>query len=369
MKSISNIARLVVGGIKPYEPGKPISEVQREYGLKDVIKLASNENPLGPSPKAIAAVKAALSELHRYPDGGGYLLKDKLSQVLNIPMGCIVLGNGSAELVELITEAFMYAGDEAVIGKQAFFKYRIAVQIMNGTVSWAEMPDLTYNADELLSRISGKTKVMFIANPNNPTGTLMERSSVEYLMERVPENIIVVFDEAYYDYRDPARYPDHEKYIREGRNVIILRTFSKSYGLAGLRIGYALATEPVAYAMNSVREAFNVNSLALVAATAALDDEEFLRRGIALNEEGKAFYYQELKRLDLDYLPTDANFILIKTPIPGRELFGLLLQKGVIIRPVDGYGLPDYIRVSIGLPEENERFFIALKEVLKEREI
>ncbi len=360
-------SRRAIRNIIPYEPGKPISEVQREFGLRDVIKLASNENPLGPSPKAMAAVREALPEMHRYPDGGGYYLKRKLAHRFNVAPENVVLGNGSAELVELITEAFIGEGDEAVIGRQAFFKYRIAVQIMNGRIVWASMPGLKHSADELLRRITGRTRVLFIPNPNNPTGTLMERDEVDYLVNRLPEYVLAVFDEAYYDYRDPDRYPDTLAYVKQGRNVVILRSFSKSYGLAALRIGYALTTASIAAAMNAVREAFNVNALAQVAATAALDDQEFLDESLRVNREGRELFYRELNRLGLEYIPTEANFVLIKVPMRGRELFQELLERGVVVRPMDGYGLPDRVRVSIGLAEENRRFFKELESVLEHR--
>ena len=367
MAEISPLARDAIKDIIPYEPGKPISEVQREYGLTDVIKLASNENPLGPSPKAMQAVREALNDVNRYPDGGCYHLKQKLSERLNVSPSQLVIGNGSVELVELVTEAFVGEGDEVVIGRQAFFKYRIAVQIMNGVIVWAEMPNLTHNADEMLSKVTDRTKVLFIANPNNPTGTLILKDQVALLMDRLPDHVVVVFDEAYYDYRDPAIYPETLPYVLEGRNVIIFRSLSKSYGLAGLRVGYAITTEPLARAMNGVREAFNISSLAQIAAAAALDDEEFLQKGLRLNKEGKQYFYRELERIGLEYVKSAANFILIKVPVPGRELFRELLKKGVVVRPVDGYDLPDYIRVSIGLPEENERFFAELEDILSEK--
>lgn len=363
----SPLSRPNVKGIIPYEPGKPISEVEREYNLKNVIKLASNENPLGPSPKAIAAVINSVSDLHLYPDGGGYYLKQKLSDYTNLPTNQIVLGNGSAEIVELVTEAFVDKGDEVVIGKQAFFKYRIAVQIMDGTIKWAEMPNLRQDAEALVEQLSDKTKIIFIANPNNPTGSLMDREQVDWLMDRIPSDVIVVFDEAYYDYRNAELYPDSLAFIREGRNVVTLRTFSKSYGLAGLRIGYALTTPEIAHSMNAVREAFNVNSLAMEGAKAALDDTEFLKKSIKLNAEGKELFYRKCDKLGLKYVPSDGNFVLINVPLPGRELFHLLLLKGVVIRPVDVYDLPNHIRVSIGLPHENERFFHELEAVLKEQ--
>jgi len=362
---LSPLSRPIVGEIAPYEPGKPISEVEREYGLTNVIKLASNENPLGPSPKALAAVREALKDLHRYPDGAGYYLKAKLAERFGIPISWLALGNGSTELVELVTEAFVGEGDEVVIGKYEFFKYRIAVQIMNGVAVWADMPDLQYDVDALLAKITPRTKVLFIANPNNPTGTLMTQSQANRLMAAIPREVIVVFDEAYYDYRDPTDYPDTLQYLRDGRNVVIMRTFSKSYGLAGLRVGYSISSPEIAQALNTVREAFNVNSLAQIAAMAALDDEEYLQKGIRLNEEGKRYFYREFKRLGLEYVPTAANFVLLKAGIPGRELFGRLLKRGVVVRPVDGYGLKEYVRVSIGLPEENARFISSLEAELK----
>ena len=362
--ALSPISRPIVGTITPYEPGKPISEVEREYGLTNVIKLASNENPLGPSPKAIAAVRTALVDLHRYPDGAGFYLKEKLSQRLGVPTEWLALGNGSTELVELVTEAFMGEGDESVIGRYEFFKYRIAVQIMNGVTVWAEMPNLGYDPDELLAKVTPRTKVLWIANPNNPTGTLMTRDEVGFLMDRIPTEVMVVIDEAYYDYRNPATYPDTLKYVREGRNVVVMRTFSKSYGLAGLRVGYAITTPEIAQALNRVREAFNVNSLGQIGAMAALDDEDYLQAGIKLNTEGKAQFYRELGKLGVEYVPSEANFVLIKLPMAGRDMFQCLLKRGVVVRPVDGYGLKNYIRVSIGLLQENERFFKELGEEL-----
>ena len=369
MIEISPLARQTVGRIIPYEPGKPISEVKREYGLSDVIKLASNENPLGSSPKALEAVRNALTEVHRYPDGGGYYLKKKLSERYGLPPEMIVLGNGSAELVELVAEAFINPQDEMITGRQAFFKYRIAAQIMDGVMAWADMPNLKQDPKSILEKITDRTRLIFIANPNNPTGTLMNRDQVEWMMENVPENVIVVFDEAYYDYRNPEIYPDTMQYVKDDRNVIILRTFSKSFGLAGLRIGYGITTARLARAMNGVREAFNVNSLALVAAEAALDDDEFLRKTLRINAEGKNYFYSECERLGLEYVPTEANFVLIKMPMLGRELFKELLKRGVVVRPVDGYGLLDYVRVSIGLPVENERFFRELEAVLRDQDL
>ncbi len=365
MTKFHEISRQAIRTIIPYEPGKPISEVQREYGISDVIKLASNENPLGPSPKAMEAIKLALPDLHIYPDGGCYNLKQKISQKFDAPVTQIVVGNGSAEIVELITEAFVDEGDEVVIGREEFFKYRIAVQIMNGKVVWTPMPNLEYDVDEILSRINEHTKLVFIANPNNPTGTLMNRERVEEYMARVPEHVITVFDEAYYEFRTPEKYPDTMQYVRDNRNVVVMRTMSKIYGLAALRIGYAFAPDSICYAMNAVREAFNVNSLAQVAATAALDDEEHLLETLRINSEGKTLFYTELDRLGLEYLKTEANFVLIKLPMLGRDLFKLMLKRGVVIRPVDNYNLPYYVRVSIGLPDQNRRFFKEFEDILK----
>jgi histidinol-phosphate aminotransferase len=362
-KEISPFARAILGSIDPYEPGKPICEVQRELGLTDIIKLASNENPLGPSPRALDAIKAVLSDLHRYPDGAGHDLKTRLSTHLAIPAECIVLGNGSTELVELVTEAFIGEGEPAVIGRYEFFKYRIAVQIMNGLIRWVEMPGLEYDVEAMAEAAIG-AKVLFIANPNNPTGTMLKADAVDWLMERIPPQVIVVFDEAYYDYRDPAIYPDTMKLVKAGRNVIIMRTFSKSYGLAGLRVGYAITTPAIAQALNRVRETFNVNSLGQIAAIAALDDVDYLQRGVRLNRDQIPRFYAQFKAMGLEFVPTAANFILFKGGIPGRQLFCKLLERGVIVRPMDSYGLGDYVRVSVGLPEENDVFFDKLREVV-----
>jgi len=362
--SLYTRARPRLAEIAPYEPGKPIAEVERELGLTGVVKLASNENPLGPSPRALEAVGEALRGLHRYPDGAAFELRSKLAVRHGVSFDSVVMGNGSTELVELVAEAFIGDGEEAVIGRYEFFKYRIAVQIMNGVVCWAEMPGLGYDPDALLRALTPRTKVLFIANPNNPTGTLLDRDGTDYLINRVPGDLIVVFDEAYYDYRVPEVYPDTLTYVREGRPVIVFRTFSKSYGLAGLRVGYAIAPLPLANALQRVRETFNVNSLGQAAALAALDDDDFLARSIALNREQMMVFESELLRLGLKFVPSAANFLLVRTLLPGRELFNRLLRLGVVVRPVDSYGLNNYVRVSIGLPEENRRFFDTLGEVV-----
>jgi len=364
MSKFPSMSRPAIRSIIPYEPGKPIAEVEREYGLSNVIKLASNENPLGASPMAIEAVQKALRDTHRYPDGQGYYLKAKLSDKFEIPTNQIVLGNGSTELIELVTEAFVEEQDEAIIGREEFFKYQIAVRIMNGRIVWAKMPDLEYDVDEILSHVTAATKVIFIANPNNPTGTLMDKVQVDRLLDNLPEQVLVVFDEAYFEYRDHSQYPDTLSYIKSGRNLIVLRTFSKSYGLAALRVGYAFSTVDICTAMNAVREAFNVNSLAQAAATAALDDDAFLIESVKHNLSAKRFFYNELDTLGLRYTKTEANFILMNTPVKGRELFQSMLRRGVVIRPVDGYGLPDHIRVTIGLHSEIETFIHELTQVL-----
>lgn len=369
MSKFPLISRSAIISIIPYEPGKPIAEVQREYGLKDVIKLASNENPLGASPLAIEAVKKVLVDSHRYPDGQGYYLKKKLTEKFNMPPNQIVLGNGSTELIELVTEAFVNERDEVIIGVEEFFKYQIAVKIMNGKIIWAKMPEHQYDVDEILSVVTDTTKLIFIANPNNPTGTLMDKAQVEILLNNLPEHVLVVFDEAYFEYKNHDLYPDTISYVNRGQNVIVLRTFSKSYGLAALRVGYAFSTVSICYAMDAVREAFNVNSLAQAAATAALDDDAFLMESVKHNLNTKRFFYQELDKLGIEYVKTHANFILIRTRIKGRELFKTLLTRGIVVRPLDGYGLYDYIRVTIGLQSEIESFLRELRHLLDMREL
>ena len=358
-----------VSRIKPYIPGKPVKELERELGITECIKLASNENPVGPSPKAVAALKAYLEnsgELCRYPDGSAYYLKNALSQKLSSSSGAkvgaeeIILGNGSNELLDIAARTFVGPGDEAVMAAPSFVVYSMGVQSSGGVARETALKDYTHDLSAMADAITPKTKLVFIANPNNPTGTINKRTEFDAFMKRVPDGVLVVMDEAYFEYvRDPE-YPDALKYFAEGRDILILRTFSKAYGLASLRIGYGMAKREILEEMNKVREPFNTNALAQEAALAALGDEAHLRHSIEVNEEGKKFLYREFDALGLKYVPTEANFIYMPLGRDSKALFETMLRKGVIVRPAG----PKEIRVTVGLPEENRRFIEALKKSL-----
>jgi len=348
----------------PYVPGKPVEELERELGIRDAVKIASNENPIGPSPMALRAVSEALTKINRYPDGDVFYLKHKLSGMLGVKPGNLIFGNGSNEVIEIVARTFMKPGDEAVMGEFAFIVFPIVAQAVGAKAIISPMPDLTHNLRDMLSRITPKTKAVFIANPNNPTGTMVRRDELEWFLERVPEDIIVLVDEAYFDYVDDPDYPNSLDYQKLGKSIITVRTFSKIYGLAGLRLGFGVSSEEIISYMNRVREPFNVNSLAQVAALAALDDREHVERSREINEEGLDYLSRELKKMNLPFAPSFTNFILVdlgSDPIP---VYNALLREGVIVRPVGGYGLKTHLRVTVGLPEENERFIKAIKKVL-----
>ena len=354
------IARLV-----PYVPGKPMEELERELGISDSIKVASNENPLGPSPKAVQAVRAALKSLNRYPDGNATLLKEKLAQKLRVRPEMIVTGNGSNEILELAAATFMQPGDHAVISEHAFVVYDLAVE-SRGLAKTVVAPGKNFGHDLLAmaKAVTDQTRLIFIANPNNPTGTMAARAEMDALLESLPEQVIVVLDEAYSEYVDNPDYPDGVELVKSGARVIATRTFSKIYGLAGLRVGYGVMAQEMAEYMNRVRQPFNTNSLAQVAAAAALDDEAFVRRSRDTNRCGLKFLYKEFRRLKIEYIPSVANFVLLKSPTDAKALYDRLLRKGVIVRPMGGYRLPQWLRVTVGTPPENRRFIQALEELL-----
>ncbi|HEX3035316.1 MAG TPA: histidinol-phosphate transaminase [Thermodesulfobacteriota bacterium] len=352
-----------VRDIIPYMPGKPVEELERELGIKDAIKIASNENPLGPSPLALRAVSEALSKLNRYPDGDAFYLKRKLADRLSVNPENLIFGNGSNEVNEIVARTFMKPGDEAIMGEFAFIVFPIVTQAVGAKAIISPMPDLIHNLRDMFERITPKTKAVFIANPNNPTGTMVRRGEVEWFLERVPEDIIVVIDEAYFDYVDNPDYPNSLDYQNLGKSIITVRTFSKIYGLAGLRLGFGVSSKEIISYMNRVREPFNVNSLAQVAAMSALDDKEHVERSRKINREGLDYLSRELTELNLPFAPSFTNFILVdlgSDPIP---VYNALLKEGVIVRPVGGYGLKTHLRVTVGLPEENERFIRAIKKV------
>jgi histidinol-phosphate aminotransferase len=357
-----------VSRIKPYVPGKPLREVERELGLRECIKLASNENPTGPSPKAVEALKAFMEksgELCRYPDGSGFYLKNALSEKLfaggaKVHPEEIILGNGSNELLDIAVRAFLAPGDEAVMASPSFVVYAMAVQSIGGVARETGLRNHTHDLSAMADAITPKTKMVFIANPNNPTGTINKKDEFDAFMKRVPDGVLVVMDEAYCEYVQDPGYPDTLKSFGQGRDILILRTFSKVYGLASLRIGYGIANKEILEEMNKIREPFNTNAMAQEAALAALGDEAHLKRSLAINEEGKQFLYGQFDALGLKYVPTEANFIYMLLDTESRTLFDALLRKGVIVRPAG----PREIRVTIGLPEENRRFIEALKSVI-----
>jgi len=354
-----------VKNLIPYIPGKPVEELERELGIQDAIKIASNENPLGPSPLAVDAVAKALGNVNRYPDGDAFYLRNKLAQRLGVKPESLIFGNGSNEVIEIVARTFMKPGDEAVIGEFAFIVFPIVTQAVGAKAIISPMPELTHDLRDMFKRITPKTKAVFIANPNNPTGTMVKRGEVEWFLERVPDDIIVVIDEAYFDYVDDPEYPNSLNYQSLGKSIITVRTFSKIYGLAGLRLGFGVSSEEIISYMSRVREPFNVNSLAQVAAIAALDDAEHVRRSKDVNRAGLKYLIQEIKKINLPFTSSFANFILVDLGTDPIPIYSALLREGVIVRPVINYGLKTHIRVTVGLPEENERFIRAIRKVLE----
>ncbi|MEW6067240.1 MAG: histidinol-phosphate transaminase [Nitrospirota bacterium] len=354
-----------ISNIRPYVPGKPVEELERELGIKNSIKLASNENPVGPSPMAIKAVLKTLtdpkisSNLNRYPDGSGYYIKEALSEKLSIKENEIILGNGSNELIDIAARTFLQIGDEAVMACPSFVVYPMSIQAIGGKPIQIALKNYAHDLDAMAEVVTSKTKIVFIANPNNPTGTINKKNEFERLMARLPDGILVIVDEAYYEYVTDPDYADSMKYFREGRDILILRTFSKIYGLAGLRIGYGIAKQDIIAEMNKIRPPFNTNSLAQIAAFSSLKDEAHFKYSREINEQGKRFLYKELDSLNIKYIPTEANFIYILLENDSDEFYNELLQHGIIVRPVG----PREIRVTIGIPSENKRFIEALKKV------
>lgn len=358
------LANQGVQKLSPYQTGKPIDELKRELGLDDIIKLASNENPLGCSPLAIAAIQAELKQVSLYPDGNGFNLKQAIQQKFGFELNCITLGNGSNDILELVARAYIAQGESAVYSQHAFAVYPLAVQAVGGVGIEVPAKNFGHDLEAMAAAIQANTKVVFIANPNNPTGTWFERHEFEQFMAQVPAHVLVVLDEAYVEYVTDAGFINGFDYVKQYANLIVSRTFSKAYGLASLRVGYAIASADVTNILNRVRQPFNVNSFALAAATAALQDESFVKQSRQLNSAGMAQLEQGLSALGLGFIPSKGNFIAFDTGRPCLPVFQALLQQGVIVRPIANYGLPNYLRVSIGLESENARFLAALKQVL-----
>jgi histidinol-phosphate aminotransferase len=350
--------------LRPYQAGKPLEELARELGLTDAIKLASNENPLGPSPKAVEAIRAHLDTLHRYPDSHAFYLKEDLSRHLGIAPQQLIMGNGSDEVLDLLVRALVPPGGEVLSTNHTFLMYGLLAQAVGAVFRPVPLKDLKVDLPAVARAVTAKTRLILLNNPNNPTGTAFFREDWEEFLEAIPATVTVVLDEAYIDFADDPRVPSGLDYLAPDRALVGLRTFSKAYGLAGLRIGYGYGPADLMEYVNRLRLPFNVNRLAQVAARAALQDADFLARTRELVWTGRDFLCQELERLGLDYVPTQANYILIHLAGPGREVYQAMLRRGVIIRAMDEYGLPEYIRVNVGLPEENRRFLLALSQVL-----
>ena len=347
----------------PYEPGKPIEDVARELGLDpdNVIKLASNENPLGPSPKAIEAMRSFASDVHVYPDGGGWKLRNAIAEKFSLTMENIVLGNGSNEIIEFVGHSFLKPGDQVIVAEHAFVVYKLMATLFGAETVEVKDPDFIHDLDAMADSINDKTKQIFIANPNNPTGTLVAQEKIDNFMNNVPDNVIVIFDEAYYEFLETP--PDTLKYVREGRNVIVMRTFSKIQGLAGLRIGYGITTPNLASILQKTRQPFNANLLAQEAALAALADEDHQQRTKEITDQGRELFHNEFKAMGLEFVRSHANFVLLKVG-DGDAVFKQMLNKGVIVRAMRSYKLPEWIRVSVGTNAENLRFLELLKSII-----
>jgi len=352
--------------ITPYIAGKPIEETKRQLGLKEVIKLASNENPLGPSPLAVKALLKSIPKINRYPDSNGFYLKDKIARSYKISPANVILGNGSDEIIDIVIKTFVEEGENIITADVTFLEYEIISRVNNREIIKVPLKYFRYDLNAIRKKISRNTKLIFIANPNNPTGTYVTRLEVRDFMDGLPEHVIVVLDEAYETFIDVDDFPESLSHI-SNKNIIIMKTFSKVYGLAGLRVGYAFGRQDLIAAMEKARQPFNVNLLAQTAAVAALDDKNFLKRTREVILKGKDYYYRELKKLGLVFIPSIANFVLIDTGRDGSSVFRDLLKQGVIVRDMKQYGLQNYIRVTIGTMKENEKFIKAIKKVIRNK--
>ena len=364
MVKAKHLARKGILDLKPYIPGKPIEEVQRELGLTEVVKLASNETSVGPSPLALEAIRKELGYSNLYPEGSSRLLREKLAERLNVDEDFIIVGNGADNVIDLTGMAFINGGDEVVTSEITFPAYETITRIMGGEFIACKLKDFTFDLKAITEKVTGKTKMIYLCNPNNPTGTIVKRDAVEKMMSKIPENVIVVFDEAYYDYVEDEEYPDSLSYVLKGRNVIILRTFSKIAGIAGLRVGYGIARPELIGYLRRVISPFPTNRLAQVGALASLDDNEHYERVLQSNREGKQYLYGELEKLNIFYVPTETNFIFIDLKEDSQSFYEECLKRGVIIRPGKTWGYPNCIRLTIGTQYENEKFIQALKEII-----
>lgn len=359
-----------VQALRPYAPGKPLSELEREYGIRDAVKLASNENPLGPSAAVLDALRGGFDDLARYPDGNGFELKSTLAERHEVSTSQITLGNGSNDVLELVARAFLSPQTSSVFSAHAFAVYPIVTQAIGAQARVAPASDgnsgpaFGHDLDAMREQIDVHTRVVFIANPNNPTGTWLPRNALRAFVEAVPGNVVVVIDEAYFEYVDEADYPDTSQWVDDFPNLLVTRTFSKAFGLASLRIGYGISQLGLADVLNRVRQPFNVNSFAQLAARAALDDSEHLARAIEVNRAGMTQLTTGFDTLGLSFIPSVGNFVSVNVGHDAGQIYEALLREGVIVRPVDNYAMPGYLRISIGLADENRRCLDALGKVL-----
>ena len=349
----------------PYEPGKPIEETARELGLapEDIIKLASNENPLGPSPKAKEAMIAEVDFAHLYPDGGGYKLRNALAQKHDVEFENVVLGNGSNEIIELLCHSFLKPGVSLIAAEHAFVVYKLMATLFGADYIEVPDPGFVHDLDAMADAITPETRLVFIANPNNPTGTLVKQAEIDRFIDRLPDHVVAVFDEAYYEFLEEA--PDTLRYVREGRNVCVMRTFSKAQGLSALRIGYGFAPPHIAGLLNRSRQPFNANAIAQAAALAAINDQEHIEATVQNNKDGIAFFENAFEQRNWEFIPSHANFVLVKVG-DGDRVFQELLKKGVIVRAMRGYKLPEWVRISVGTPSQNQRCLQELDALLSD---
>lgn len=364
MNSIWELANPQLRDLAVYEPGKPIEETARELraDADSIIKLASNENPLGPSPKALEAMRQALPHAHLYPDGGGYYLREALAAKLGVARENIILGSGSNEVLEFLGHAFLNRADEIITSEHAFIAYKLIAAIFGAHTIEVPSPDLRHHLDQMLAAITPRTRLIFIANPNNPTGTLLTQAEIDAFVAALPESIVVAFDEAYFEYVDNP--PDTIQFVRERQNVIVLRTFSKIQGLASLRVGYGIAHPDLIQVLQKTRQPFNVNGLGQIAALAGLEDEEHQRTTKRITDEGRAFLEKEFAALGLEFVPSAANFVLVKVG-DGMDVFKQMLERKIIVRALKGYNLAEWVRISVGTMEQNRHCIAALREVLQ----
>ncbi|MCW8857409.1 MAG: histidinol-phosphate transaminase [Kangiella sp.] len=359
------LANKGVQELHPYQPGKPISELERELGITNIVKLASNENPIGISANAKAAMEKEFGDLARYPDANGYYLKAKLAERLGVEIGQITLGNGSNDVLELIARVFVAPEHEVIYSQHAFVVYPIVTQAIGAKKVVIPAKDWGHDLEATAAAITPNTRMIFIANPNNPTGTWVNKTDLKAFMDKVPQDVIVVVDEAYYEYVEDADYPQTIPWIKDYPNLIVTRTFSKAYGLAGVRAGYAVANEEITGLINRPRQPFNMNSLALAAAEAVLDDHAYLQKALDVNKSGMQQLISAFGELGYDYIPSVTNFITVDMKQAAGPLYQQMLEQGVIVRPVGNYEMPNHLRISIGLEEENAKFIRVLREMTK----